>query len=104
MILGLPVIATNVGGIASQISVGENGWLVDNDEEAIYQGLKHIFENPQEVAKYKENLANYCYKNDEIIERTEQIIFGVSKRCIKIQCASGKSLLKYVQPSSPPSI
>lgn len=76
MILGLPVIATNVGGIASQISVGENGWLVDNDEEAIYQGLKHIFENPQEVAKYKENLANYCYKNDEIIERTEQIIFG----------------------------
>lgn len=76
MILGLPVIATNVGGIASQIINGENGWLVDNDDESIYRGLKHIFENPHEIAKYKDNLRGYCYKNDEIIERTEQILFG----------------------------
>lgn len=75
MILGIPVIATNVGGISSQVIEGVNGWLIDNDDNAIYEGLKHIFDHPEEVDMYKENLKNYQYDNEGILKKTEQILF-----------------------------
>lgn len=76
MILGIPVIATNVGGISSQIEEGVNGWLVDNDDNAIYEGLKHVFDHPEEIDAYKENLKNYQYDNERIMKETEQILFN----------------------------
>lgn len=74
LILGIPVIATNVGGISSQIRIGENGWLVENDEKSIRAGLEHIFLNADEIIRYKENLKNYKYDNEAIIRKTDQIL------------------------------
>lgn len=76
LILGVPVIATNVGGVASQIEVGINGWIVENDESAIYEGIKHVLTHPNEIQTYKENLKTYYYNNEEILNRTEEILFG----------------------------
>lgn len=74
LILGVPVIATNVGGISSQIEAGRTGWLVENEEGAILKGLEHILMNADEVAAYKENLKNYEYQNSAISERMTQIL------------------------------
>ena len=57
-ILGCPVLATDVSGIREQLIHGETGWIVDNDESSIYEGLKYLLENP-EVRK------SLC-KNDKI--------------------------------------
>ena len=45
-ILGCPVLATDVAGIREQLIHGKTGWIVDNDEDAIYEGLKHLLLHP----------------------------------------------------------
>lgn len=46
-ILGCPVLATDVAGIREQLIHGKTGWIVDNDGEAIYTGLKHLLLHPE---------------------------------------------------------
>lgn len=75
LILGVPVLATDVGGISTQITVGESGWLVDNDDTAIYKGIKHILEHPEEIEKYRSNLKNYHYDNEAVMNVTNRILF-----------------------------
>ena len=45
-VLNCPVLATDVAGIREQLRHGETGWIVENNEEAIYEGLKHLLQNP----------------------------------------------------------
>ena len=40
-ILGCPVLATDVSGIREQLIHGKTGWIVDNNENLIYEGLKY---------------------------------------------------------------
>lgn len=46
-VLGCPVLATDVSGIREQITHGKTGWIVDNNENSIYEGLKYLLENPE---------------------------------------------------------
>lgn len=75
LILGTPVIATNVGGVSLQIQDGETGWLVENNEESIYQGLKHILDHPEEIKQFRENLKSYQYDNSSIFKAAEMVLF-----------------------------
>ncbi len=50
-ILGCPVLATDVSGIREQIIHGKTGWIVNNDENSIYEGLKYLLEHPEERKK-----------------------------------------------------
>ena len=45
-ILGCPVLATDVSGIREQLIHGETGWIVENSEDGIYEGLRCLIENP----------------------------------------------------------
>lgn len=74
-ILGTPVIATDVGGVSTQVKSGQNGWLVQNDEESIYNGLEHILRHPEEITWMKENLKSYVYDNNKILLKAKQILF-----------------------------
>ncbi len=53
--LGIPVIATDVGGISSQINKNVNGLLVKNDEEIIKSAFDSIFQNKHELSRLKTN-------------------------------------------------
>ncbi len=68
LILGIPVLATNVGAVATQIEDGVTGWLVDNDEEEIYRGIENILLNKKMIINIKKNICNYSYNNKEIID------------------------------------
>lgn len=76
LILGTPVLSTNVGGICTQVTEGVNGWLVDNNEDAIYEGIKHILLHHNEIAEFKTNLETYRYDNGKIMDNTNKIFFG----------------------------
>ncbi len=78
LILGVPVLATNVGGIADQIKDGETGWLVENDEDSIAEKIRYLLMNQNEVYKAKEKLTTYSYDNKEILD-TIRDIFTVDK-------------------------
>lgn len=54
-VVGCPVLATDVSGIREQLVHGETGWIVDNSEEAIYEGLKHLLLHPELREKLRSN-------------------------------------------------
>lgn len=64
--LGIPVIATEVGGIPEHIIHGVTGWLVKNNENSVYEGLKELIQNHQLREKIAENLKCYFYDNNKI--------------------------------------
>lgn len=56
MCLGLPIISTNVGGIPFIINHGENGLLVEkDDEQMMYDYIKELIELPELVTKLTKN-------------------------------------------------
>ena len=65
-ILGCPVLATDVSGIREQMTHGETGWIVENSEEGLYSGLKHLLDNPDLIEKLRSNkgMEKVC-SNDE---------------------------------------
>lgn len=65
-ILGCPVLATDVSGVREQMTHGETGWIVENSEDGLYSGLKHLLDNPDLIEKLRSNkgMEKIC-SNDE---------------------------------------
>ena len=58
LIVGTPVCTVEVSGMKEML--GENnewGIVTENDEEALYQGIKHLLDDPALLAYYKEKAA-----------------------------------------------
>lgn len=75
-ILGCAVLTTDVSGVREQMTHGETGWIVDNNENAIYEGLKYLLERPDIVAKIRNNagidrIVDNEYKYLEIMKLVE---------------------------------
>lgn len=85
MILGVPVLATNVGGISSQVEDGKYGWLVPNNKEKIKEKIIYLLMNQNEIEKAKKYLEEYTYNNCEVLETIQQIFINPllenSKNC-----------------------
>ena len=46
-LLNCPVLATVVAGIREQLTHGKTGWIVDNEQQAICDGLRYLLQNPE---------------------------------------------------------
>lgn len=53
LILGLPVVTTRVSGMEEMLGEDEYGMIVKNEEEALYQGIKKLLEEPELLAQYR---------------------------------------------------
>lgn len=73
LILGIPVLATNVGGISTQIEDGVTGWLVDNDERKIEEKIQYLLLNQEDIFRLKKNLKEYTYNNEVVINNINNI-------------------------------
>lgn len=66
-IAGAAVLATEFSGIHEQLTHGENGWIVENSEEAIYAGLKTLLDNRVLLAR----IANADYPKEIIDDQAK---------------------------------
>lgn len=64
-ILKKPVLATNVSGIREQMTHLKNGFIVENDENAIYKGLKFLLDNPHILETISSNEGMESVINNE---------------------------------------
>ena len=83
MAMKVPVIATDVGGLAEVVIDHDTGLLVPpRDANALAAAIRWIHEHPQEARQmaergYDHALANFTF--DRMIERTEQVYLDVLK-------------------------
>jgi glycosyltransferase involved in cell wall biosynthesis len=73
LIIGVPVLATNVGGISDQITNKEEGWLVPNNKTSIKESIIHVLMHPEEIYEIKKNIAQYNYDNDQVMSVNDKI-------------------------------
>ncbi len=52
MVLAKPIIATDVSGVREILNDGELGYIIPNDEDDIYNGMKYFLENQQQAESY----------------------------------------------------
>lgn len=80
-VIGCAIIATEVSGVDEQLTDGQNGFVVSNDEEAIYRKMHSVLSSPDMLqltrnSDYPEAILNDQHKLDKI-ERL--LLNGVAK-------------------------
>lgn len=64
-LLNCPVLATDVAGIREQLTHGKTGWIVENNSDAICDGLRQLLANPDLRLSLKDNTSmNQICNND----------------------------------------
>lgn len=58
LLLGVPCIVTHYSSASEQVTEGVNGYILNNDEESIYLGLKDILLNRGRIEKIRQGAQN----------------------------------------------
>jgi glycosyltransferase involved in cell wall biosynthesis len=76
-VLGKPVIATHFSGVEEQITDGVNGLIVENNEDAIFEGMKRILTDDEFRASLaNDNLPQEIMDDDAKVETLRTLIQG----------------------------
>ena len=80
LIVGTPVCTTEVSGMKEML--GENneyGVVVPNDEEALYQGIKRLLDDPALLAHYKKQAAlrGKDFRTEETVKAVEEMLLNL---------------------------
>lgn len=73
-IMGLVPVVTQYTSANEQIRNGIDGLVFDNNDEALYEGLKNLLLNPQIIEKLKKNVINTDYGNEKDIRVFDKLI------------------------------
>lgn len=79
VVLGVPVLTTRCCGTAELLGQGnEYGIVVENNEEALYQGWKDLLEHPEKIVFYKQRaLARALeFQPEESLREWEEVLEG----------------------------
>lgn len=76
--LGVPVLASDVGAVSTQVKDGENGWLIRPSLIELEKKIIWIITHPKEVEERKAVLSHYSFDNHEI-EKKLISVFSTAK-------------------------
>jgi glycosyltransferase involved in cell wall biosynthesis len=74
LILGRPIVSTDVGNAATRIRSGFNGLVVPNSLKGLYNGVKALLVNPSLRAQYETQLKGYVYDNAETVRKVLRVL------------------------------
>jgi glycosyltransferase involved in cell wall biosynthesis len=74
-ILERPLLATEFSGVREQIKHGHNGYVFENNEEAIYRGVKELLNKPEEFQKTAINEMPESITSDDYKVRELSLLF-----------------------------
>lgn len=77
LILGVPVITTNVCGMEEMLGKNnEFGIIVDNDENALFEGIEQILVNPDITKEYKKRAENRgkFFSKERTVQAVEEFL------------------------------
>ena len=80
--IGVPVIASHIGGIPELIQEGENGWLVEpGDETALMRALKNVAESATTFWKKTDSIRSCSqkYSLEHYVDQLEMYMNEVVK-------------------------
>ena len=66
-IMGAVPVVTEYTSAKEQIQNKTDGLIFDNDDEALYEGLKDLLKNPDILKELKTNISNSDYGNEKEI-------------------------------------
>ena len=73
--VGVPVLASFVGGIPNMLSHGETGWLYRFEEvEMLAYYLKQVFDHPQALEEITTNSRKAARERHEVQECINQLL------------------------------
>jgi glycosyltransferase involved in cell wall biosynthesis len=72
--LNVPAIVTEYSSAREQIEDGVDGIVVANNDASIYDGLKRIFDNPQLLTLFKNNLSKSDKSNNDEVKKIYKLI------------------------------
>ena len=73
-IMGLVPVVTEYTSAKEQIRNGIDGLVFDNNDQALYEGLKKLLENPQVIDELKKNVDETDYGNEKEIVIFDKLI------------------------------
>ncbi len=74
LIVGTPVLTTRVSGCEEQITRSDYGWIVENSDEALVEGLRMALKDTKKLKEMKQKLANYRYDNEGILKEFMDVL------------------------------
>ena len=74
LIVGTPVLATEVSGAREQITKPEHGWVVENSQKGLTEGLKTALSSIGDLKDMKFFLKDYTYPNEEILKEFMEVL------------------------------
>ncbi len=81
MAAGLPVVAVDASGTRDILKHGQQGYLVENDAEALAAGIKKLLSNPDRMQKFAE--AAYKKAQSFNIEKLTEKLLDVYEQAIR---------------------
>ncbi len=74
LITGTPVLTTRVSGCDEQITEPDYGWICENTQQALNEGLTEALRDPARLKEMKEALKTYTYPNAEILQEFIRVL------------------------------
>lgn len=80
LIVGTPVVTTRVSGMEEMLGA-DNEWgiVTDNDEQALYEGIKKLLDDPQLLKHYKNQAAlrGRDFSTEETVRAVEEMLLNL---------------------------
>lgn len=80
MLLGTPALVTNYSSAHEQVDDGINGWVVDNNEQKIYEKLAELLDHSQEIEKARDNLKKKDFSEFEDCRAFVSMIYELTEK------------------------